>query len=119
MTTERSCAADGIELCLDAGSVQQSLRGLLVGRRMEPAAIRRSIDAAQKKWGDVKARLKSLEGCDLTLVDDRLVQDIDANLRNLDPESDFLREDGPFIAQQVSRLLRFEVLTSAGRASRS
>ena len=119
MTTERSCAAEGIELCLDMDAVQSNLRGLLAASRMNEAGITRLISGAQTRWSSVKRRLSLLESCDLALVDDRAVQDIDANLRNLNATSDFIQEDGPFIAQQVSRLLRFEVLTSAGRPSRS
>lgn len=119
MTTERSCAVEGIELCLDAASVERDLRGFLAAPSMEEPAKARLVDAAQRRWKDVKKRLTNLEACGLTLIDQRRLEDIDNNMATLNPNSEHIREDGPFIAQQISRLLRFEVLTSAGRASRS
>ena len=59
-----------------------------------------------------------MENCGIQLVTDREIGDVDANLINMSPGNQFLDQDGPFVANQISRLIRFELLTSGGRLSR-
>ncbi len=119
MTTERSCALEGIELCLDASEVERNLRSLRNARVMSDQAIRDAVSTAQTKWADVKKRLAVLKRCDFDLVSEAGFNDITANLQNMSQADEFLEIDAPFVGNQVSRFLRFEVLTSGGRVPRT
>ncbi len=118
MVTQRSCALDAIELCLDAQMAMSSLNSLRNVRRASEDSIKKAIDDAKKGWTAIKSGISKMEGCGIELVTDREVRDIDSNLINMSASGQFLDSDGPFVAAQISRLIRFEVLTSGGRPSR-
>ncbi len=118
LDTSRSCALDAIELCLDTQITVTGLRFLRNTRGTSEASLRQAIDDARKGWTSIKLGISQMENCGIRLVEDRGIKDIDGNLSTLKFDSQFLDSDGPFVANQIDRLIRFELLTSGGRLSR-
>lgn len=118
MVTTRSCTLEGIELCLDAEMASGTLSSLGEARRLPDVLVEQAIRSAGLVWESIKERLLTLEECGLDLVNDRIVGDIDNNLRTLRLGQRSLDVDGPFVAAQIRSLVRFEILTSGGKLSR-
>ena len=118
LDTPRSCALDAIELCLDTQMVVSSLRFLRNTRGTSEASLRKAIEDATNGWRAIKTGISQMENCGIRLVDERGIKDIDSNLSTLRFDSQFLDSDGPFVGNQIDRLIRFELLTSGGRLSR-